>query len=430
MPELAPSSPHAHAVADVARILGVSPDAGLGRAEASSRLARFGPNQLQEEEAPSLWRAVVRAATEPFVILLAAAGVGAVALGEVRDGLLVLGGLIPIVGADVATAYRSDRALAELRTAVAPRAHVLRDARRVEVPASELVPGDVLILGAGDVVPADARVMPGGSLVVDRSVLTGESVPEQATATPDDHNAALADRRAMVYAGTCIVGGRGAALTVATGAATELGAIAGRLARRERRRSPLQRELDRLVRFLLIAAVALIVVTVGLGFVRGQPAGANVLAGISAAIAAIPEEPPILLAVILGLGAYRLMRRGVLVRRLAAQEALGAVDLIITDKTGTLTENHLVVEEVLRPDRTIEPAEETDLLLEALSAEEEAWAPAATRRRGSFTTALEAALEERGVVPELEAERVVFVGAARRRAAVRDSPPQGRRRMA
>ena len=126
---------------------------------------------------------------------------------------------------------------------------------------------------------------------------------------------------------------------MASGQATEIGQIAGSLAVLERRRSPLQRELDRLVRILLVAA--LIAITVGLGFARGQPAGANLLAGISAAIAAIPEEPPILLAVILGLGAYRLLRRGVLVRRLNAQETLGAVDLILTDKTGTLTHNRL-----------------------------------------------------------------------------------------
>jgi len=211
----------------------------------------------------------------------------------------------------------------------------------------------------------------------------------------------------MVYAGTSVVGGRGTALVVATGSATELGAIAGSLGSDPRRRSPLQRELDRLVRILLVAAIALIVVTVGLGFLRGQPAGANILAGISAAIAAIPEEPPILLAVILGLGAYRLMRRGVLVRRLAAQEALGAVDLIITDKTGTLTHNRLVVEELLRPDEPIDTPEADRLLLEALAAEDDAWAPAEAGRRGSFTRALEAALHERGVPVQLDERLVV-----------------------
>ena len=400
-------APHARAPETVVRELGVEPEQGLSGLEAQARHARFGPNELERHEAPSVWRTILGTATEPFVLMLAAAGLGAVLLGEVRDGLLVLMGLLPIIGADVATTYRSERALAELREAVAPRAHVLRDGQRAEIRVEDIVPGDVLLLGAGDVVPADARVLDGGGLLVDRSVLTGESVPERASADPDPVEAPLPDRRGMVYAGTSIVGGRGAAVVVATGAATQLGALASGLVRSDRRRSPLQRELDRLVRILLVVACGLIVVTVGLGFARGQPAGANLMAGISAAIAAIPEEPPILLAVVLGLGAYRLMRRGVLVRRLASQEALGAVDLIITDKTGTMTQNRLVVERVLRPDRPLTSAEESEVLLEALAAEEEAWTPADVRRRGSFTAAIEAALEQRGIVPELEAGEVI-----------------------
>jgi Ca2+-transporting ATPase len=399
--------PHTRAAVEVARVLDVELARGLSAAEAAARLLRVGPNELEAHEPPSMWRSLLGAATEPFVVLLAAAGIGAVLLGEVRDGLLVLAGLIPIVGADVATTYRSERALAQLREAVAPVAHVLRDGVRTEIPAGDIVPGDVLLLATGDVVPADARVLPGGSLLVDRSVLTGESVPEHARSSPDVDGAPLAERHAMVYAGTSIVGGRGLALVVATGSTTELGVIASRLRAPQRRRSPLQRELDRLVRILLVAAIVLIVVTVGLGFVRGQPAGANILAGISAAIAAIPEEPPILLAVILGLGAYRLMRRGVLVRRLAAQESLGAVDLIITDKTGTLTQNRLEVEELLRPDDPIDDDEADRLLLEALAAEEDAWVPAAVGRRGSFTRAIETSLLARGVSFELDGRLVI-----------------------
>ena len=399
--------PHSLAAEEVAAELDVELARGLSADDAAARLVRVGANELEVHEPPSVWRSLWGAATEPFVLLLAVAGLGAVLLGELRDGLLVLGGLLPIVGADVATTFRSERALAELRDAVAPRAHVLREGIRTEIPAGELVPGDVLLLATGDVVPADARVLPGGGLLVDRSVLTGESVPEHTRASPDVEGAPLADRHAMVYAGTSIVGGRGAALVVATGSTTELGAIASSLRTPQRRRSPLQRELDRLVRILLIAAIALITVTVSLGFLRGQPAGANLLAGISAAIAAIPEEPPILLAVILGLGAYRLMRHGVLVRRLAAQESLGAVDLIITDKTGTLTHNRLEVEELLRPDQPIDDDEADRLLLEALAAEEDAWVPATVGRRGSFTRAIETSLQARGVSFELDGRLVI-----------------------
>ena len=425
-------APHATDAGAVARAMGSAPDAGLDDEEARSRLERFGRNELEERRPPSIWRAMWGAATEPFVLLLAAAGIGAVALGEVRDGILVLIGLVPIVGADVATTYRSERALAALREAVAPRAHVLRNGRRQEVDVGEIVPGDVLLLASGDVVPADARVLAGGGMLVDRSVLTGESVPEMTSDRPDSAEASIAERRAMVYAGTSVVGGRGSALVVATGASTELGTIAGTLGGGDRRRSPLQRELDRLVRILLIAAIGLIIITVGLGFIRGQPAGANLLAGISAAIAAIPEEPPILIAIILGLGAYRLMRRGVLVRRLAAQEALGAVDLIITDKTGTLTRNQLVVEELLRPDAPIADQEANELLLEALAAEDDAWS-GPSGRRGSFTRAIESALAERSVGFELDGTRVLdAIGTADGRpySSVRHTTGKGWRELA
>jgi P-type Ca2+ transporter type 2C len=404
-------APHARPTATVARLLHVAPDRGLTDAEAQARYAHFGPNELERQQPPSIWRTIVGTATEPFVLMLAAAGLGAVLLGEVRDGLFVLIGLLPIIGADVATTYRSERALAELRDAVAPRAHVLRDGQRVELPVQGIVPGDILLLGAGDVVPADARVLSGGGLLVDRSILTGESVPEQASAEPDPVDALLPDRRGMVYAGTSVVGGRGGAVVVATGTATELGSMASGLVRSDRRRSPLQRELDRLVRILLFVACGLIVVTVGLGFARGQPAGANLMAGISAAIAAIPEEPPILLAVVLGLGAYRLMRRGVFVRRLASQEALGAVDLIVTDKTGTLTQNRLVVEDLVRPGGSLADSEWPEILLEALTAEEEAWTPSTIRRQGSFTAAIVAALEQRGVVPEIAGSDLISAAA-------------------
>jgi Ca2+-transporting ATPase len=229
-------APHARDAESVAREFASRPNEGLDDEEAGLRLRRFGRNELEERRPPSVWRALWGAATEPFVLLLAAAGIGAVALGEIRDGILVLIGLVPIVGADVATTYRSERALAALREAVAPRAHVLRGGRRKEVAVGDIVPGDVLLLASGDVVPADARVLAGGGMLVDRSVLTGESVPEMTDDGPDPEDATIADRRAMVYAGTSVVGGRGSAMVVATGTATELGTIAGTLGGEERRR--------------------------------------------------------------------------------------------------------------------------------------------------------------------------------------------------
>jgi Ca2+-transporting ATPase len=384
--------PHATDAAAVAAAFGVQPSIGLTDAEAARRLADSGANLLARHKAPPLWHMVWDAATEPFILLLLAAGALAVALGEVRDGLLVLVGLLPIVGADVVTEFRAERALEALHAASAPLARVRRDGEARDIPAAELVPGDIVLLRVGDVVPADLRLLETDALVLDRSVLTGESLPEAASVAPDALDSMLADRRSIAYAGTSVVGGRGLGVVVASGAATEFGRIAGNLAVLERRRSPLQRELDRLVRILLVAAISLIAITVGLGFARGQPAGANLLAGISAAIAAIPEEPPILLAVILGLGAFRLLRKGVLVRRLNAQETLGAVDLILTDKTGTLTHNRLDLVRVVTRDGPMPPQHARGLLAEALRAEDDAWRVAAGGRPGSFTRAIGDAL--------------------------------------
>ena len=394
--------PHALRTSVIAAGLDVDPARGLEPAEVPARRARSGSNVLEAGSQPTVLGAIRRAVTEPFVILLFVAGILAILLGEVRDGLLVLAGLVPIVGADVLTSYRSERALASLRDATAPTARVRRAGAAMDVLAAELVPGDVVLLRTGDVVPADLRVSRADGLLIDRSVLTGESMPELASIEPDPFDAAVADRRSIAFAGTAVVGGHGEGIVVATGVATELARIARSLAQTERRRSPLQRELDRLVRILLVVAGGLIVVTVGLGFLRGNPSGANLLAGISAAIAAIPEEPPVLLAVILGVGSYRLLKRGVLVRRLSAEETLGAVDLILTDKTGTLTENRLALRGILTRSGPADVDGQRATVAAALRAEDDAWYVAAGTPAGSFTRALLAAADELGGVARPE----------------------------
>jgi Ca2+-transporting ATPase len=406
------AEPQVAAAGDVARDLDVDPTRGLTSEDAAERARRGGPNALAVAEREPLWRMLMESATEPFVLMLAAAGLLAIGVGEVRDGLLVLGGLLPIVGADVVTEYRGERALEALRAASAPEARVRRDGAVATIAAADVVAGDVLLLQAGDVVAADARIAKAEGLLLDRSVLTGESVPEDGRVAADAPGASLTTRHAVAYAGTSVVGGRGEAVVVAIGAATEVGRISSTLASRERRRSPLQRELDRLVRILLAVAIFLIAFTTGVGFIRGHPLGENILAGISAAIAAIPEEPPVLLAVILGLGAYRLLRRNVLVRRLNAEETLGAVDLIVTDKTGTITQNRLDVSTVRILDGAVtDPAVRVRLLEDALRAEEDAW-PGESVAPSSFTRALRAAVTDGGGSIALDARDLVEATAA------------------
>jgi P-type Ca2+ transporter type 2C len=400
--------PHSMSAREVASAIGVDPSMGLAGSEAHRRALASGPNVLETERPPRIWRMVLESATQPFVLLLVAAGVGAVLLGKVRDGLLILVGLVPIVGADVITEYRGERAMAALRAASAPRARVRREGHAVDLAATEVVPGDVVLLRVGDVVPADLRLTRVDRLVLDRSVLTGESVPEPGAVEADPASAALADIRSMAFSGTSVLGGRGEGVVTAIGPATEVGRIAGSLMTKERRRSPLQRELDRLVRILLVVAIGLIAITTGLGFARGNPLGDNLLAGISAAIAAIPEEPPVLLAVVLGLGAYRLLRRGVLVRRLNAEEILGAVDLVITDKTGTLTQNRLDVATVYDLSGSVsDPTRRLELLTWALRAEDDAWGHREGIGTSSFTKALARAVEAGGGDPHPDPDDLI-----------------------
>ncbi|HEY5474300.1 MAG TPA: HAD-IC family P-type ATPase [Candidatus Limnocylindrales bacterium] len=383
--------------------LGADPALGLTPEQTSARLSEFGPNELEPSQKTSLWRLIWAGVREPFVILLFIAGCLAIALNEVRDGLLVLVILAPIVGASVVTEYRGEKALEALRDAAAPMARVRRGGDVEDVPTRDLVPGDLVLLRVGDVVPADLRLVRADALTFDRSVLTGESLPEPAAVEPDPAGAALADRRCIAYGGTAVVGGRGEGVVIATGLRTEFGRISQALAGRERRRSPLQREMDRLVRILLVVAIGLIAIVVTLGFLRGHEAGKNVLAGVSAAIAAIPEEPPALVAVVLGLGAYRLLRMKVLVRRLSAQETLGSVDLIITDKTGTLTENRLALAAIRTPDGVVKERDRiVKLATMAIRAEEDAWSVVTGGKPGSFSRSLFSFLSEQAVVLDLD----------------------------
>ena len=399
-----PTASAAHLPAEaVLNSLGTDPSLGLTQDQTSSRRDEFGPNELEPSQKTLFWRLLWDGAREPFVVLLFIAGCLAIALNEVRDGLLVLVILAPIVGAGVITEYRGEKALEALRDAAAPMARVRRGGTVEDVPTSDLVPGDVVLLRTGDVVPADLRLFRSEAMAFDRSVLTGESLPEPASIEPDAEGTALAERRSIAYGGTAVVGGRGEGVVIATGLRTEFGRISQALAGRERRRSPLQREMDRLVRILLVVAIALIAIVVGLGFLRGHEAGKNVLAGVSAAIAAIPEEPPALVAVVLGLGAYRLLRMKVLVRRLSAQETLGSVDLIVTDKTGTLTENRLALAAIRTPQGTIEDtAAVVRLATLAVRAEEDAWSVATGAKPGSFSRSLFGFLAEQAVVIDLD----------------------------
>jgi Ca2+-transporting ATPase len=299
--------------------------AGLASAEAARRLAIHGPNVLVPA---TRWRRVkdlARTVADPMAIMLAAAAAVYLALGEVADGVVLALALVPVLAVDLVLERRARRTLAALSARFAPSARVVRDGRERAIPIEELVPGDLVVLAEGDLVFADAEIAAGQHLALDESHLTGESEPLQRGAGDP------------VHAGSRVIAGRALATVTATGPETAYAAIAALVAGAVAGKTPLQHRVGRLVRRLGIAAVALAVLLFALLAVAGGSIAAAALSAISLAMAAIPEEFPLVLTIFLALGAARLSRRGVLVRRLAAVEALGSTTVICIDKTGTLT---------------------------------------------------------------------------------------------
>jgi P-type Ca2+ transporter type 2C len=299
--------------------------AGLTSAVARQRLAEVGPNILVPRRRFEGLGEILGTLADPMALMLAAAAAVSFLLGEPRDGTVLLVALVPVLGVDVFLEARSRGALKALAASVAPRALVLRDGSEVEVPREELVPGDVLVLREGDDVPADGLVRLAANLSVDESQLTGESEPQEKTEGSE------------LSAGSLIRSGHGFGEVTMTGAATRYGRIATLVAAVESEPTPLQRKTQRMVRRFVVVALAVAAAVFVLGLVRGLSVLTALLSAISLAMAAIPEEFPLVFTLFLSLGALRLSKKGVLVRRLASVETLGSTTVICTDKTGTLT---------------------------------------------------------------------------------------------
>ena len=305
---------------------------GLSSADAAARLLRDGPNALPQPTRRGGWRLLGDVLREPMLLLLLAASIVYLLLGDVGEALALGASVLLVVGLTVHQEAKSERALRALRELGSPRARVLRDGQPRVLPACELVVGDLLLLEEGDRVPADARLLEAADLMLDESLLTGESIPLPRTP---------ADPEPLVRASTLVVRGRAQAEVIAIGAATAVGRIGASLGGMTPERTPLQREMRRTVAlFAGLAAATCLLMIVSFGLLRGDWLGA-VLAGITLAMANIPEEFPVVLSVFLALGAWRMARHKALVRRAPAIEALGAITVLCTDKTGTLTENRM-----------------------------------------------------------------------------------------
>src|SRR6266542_3045314 len=331
---------HAVSAQEVLEGLG-SAAQGLRQAQAARRLERVGPNSVEEGHRESLPEALLESLREPLQLLLIVVGVLSAIWGELRDAIAIFAIIAAVAGVETASEWRARKALDALRSLTAPRARALRDGQLLEIPARELVPGDVVALEAGDVVPADCRIIDASGLGVDESALTGEPQAAPKGAGPVASDAPLAARSSMVFSGTAVVDGEGTAVVVATGAASELGRLGRLVAEEQAPVTPLQQSMGELARVILVVAIAASVLVPLVGVLRGQPLRPMVLAGLTLAFATIPEELPILVTVLLAVGGRRLAQRGALLRRLRAGETLGALTVVVTDKTGTLTENRL-----------------------------------------------------------------------------------------
>ncbi len=332
---------------DTASLLHTDLHQGLTAPETAKRRAEFGTNTIEASTGATQLRILLRQFTSPLILILNFAVIVTIVIGHYRDAVFI--GIAVVVNALLGfyQEHKAERSLAKLKTYVRQRARVIRDGREREIDAAELVPGDSIRLSQGDRVPADARVFFSSDAMVDESLLTGESLPTAKTAEPVAENTTIGDQHGMVFAGTLLTQGAASAVVCRTGLNTELGTIAGLLATTKDERTPLQQAIER---FSIHASIGLGALTVGvffLGLAMGHSRLDMFLIAVAIAVSAIPEGLPVSLTVILAVGVERMAKRKGVVRKLSAAEALGSTTVILTDKTGTLTEARMELSAIL-----------------------------------------------------------------------------------
>lgn len=349
-PTTAPTPWHSLPADEVLARLKVNLAEGLAQDEVARRLAEQGPNTLPAAEHRPLWQVFARQFASPLIYILFVAAVIAFAMGHRSDAAVIL--VVVLVNAVIGTFQegRAERSMEALQRLSALKVRVVRGGREEIIEAHGLVPGDLVLLAAGDAVGADARLLEAAALEAAEAALTGESLPVAKQPDPLPEDALLADRHNMVYSGTHIAAGRGKALVVATGLATEVGKIAKLTTSAADPKTPLELRIQQFGRYLVGAAIVIFIIVVAFGLMRGMPFLEILMVAISQMVSMVPEGLPVAMTIALAVGMQRMAKRGAIVRRLAAVETLGSTSVICSDKTGTLTKNEMTVTALWLPD--------------------------------------------------------------------------------
>jgi cation-transporting ATPase F len=339
---------------EVVLVLETDPHRGLSSAVAQDRLAQFGANMLPTPAGSGLVRRVAQQFHHPLIYVLLVAGAVTAMLREYVDSAVIFAVVLVNAVVGFVQESRAEAALQSLRAMIHTQARVIRDGRQRDVPSDELVPGDLVLIEAGDKVPADLRLLRETELSVDESALTGESLPVVKTEVVLPVDTPVADRRNMAYSGTLVTAGSGAGIVVATGAETEIGEIHRLVGAAEVLATPLTAKLASFSRILTVGILGLAAATFALGLVRRQDAAETFTAAVALAVGAIPEGLPAAVTITLAIGVARMAQRRAVIRRLPAVETLGSTTVICTDKTGTLTENQMTVRKIWTAERWVE----------------------------------------------------------------------------
>lgn len=347
---------HATTPEEIAKFLQTDLRNGLSAEEAARRLKEHGPNELPAERHKPMWRVFASQFASPLIYILFAASIISFAMGHASDAVVIL--VVVLVNAIIGAIQegRAEHSMTALRELSLLKAQVVRDGQEDTIEARHLVPGDVVLLAAGDQAGADARLLEAASLEATEAALTGESLPVQKSCEAVAPDAPLGDRKCMVFSGTNLAAGRGRAVVVMTGLDTEVGKIATMTAGATEPRTPLETRLRQFGRWLVIASIVLFALVLGFGLVRGIPFVDIFMVAISQMVSMVPEGLPVAMTIALAVGMQRMARRGAIVRRLAAVETLGSTSIICSDKTGTLTKNEMTVTTLVTADGRIATA--------------------------------------------------------------------------